>query len=73
MKSKGDYFYVMCDDLQNSLKFYNLALQLVTKGNTVLRREIGELIPICLARLGRFDEAFQLFQGNIFIFFKLEN
>ena len=62
LNSAGDYFQLQCGDVENALKCYRKSLELVTTGNTVLRRELAEVIPICLAQLGRIDEAFILMQ-----------
>jgi hypothetical protein len=46
-------------------KYLHFHPSLVTPGNTLLLRELGEVIPICLAKLNRLDEAFHLFKGKL--------
>ena len=62
MKSSGDYYFLQREDVAEALKWYQNSLSIVTINNTVLRRELAEVIPICLATLHRYDEAFLAFQ-----------
>ena len=60
LKSTGDLFYLK-NDIEKALEAYQKSLKIVTAGNSVLRRELVETIPICLARLKRINESVDFF------------
>ena len=63
LKSTGDLYFLR-NDLEKALECYRKSLKIVTAGNSVLRRELGETIPICLARLQRIPESVEIFKGG---------
>ena len=63
LKSSGDYFFVMKNDINKALENYLESFETCTKQNTVLRRELSEAIPICFAKLERYKESLARFRG----------
>ena len=51
-KSKGDYHLLVKNDPEEALKFYLPALADTSDGNGILKRELLEVIPICLSKIG---------------------
>ena len=51
-KSKGDYHLLVKNDPSEALKFYLPALADTSDGNGILKRELLEVIPICLSKIG---------------------
>ncbi len=63
LKSSGDYYFVLKNDIKKALEHYLESFQTCTKQNTVLRRELSEAIPICFANLERYEESLDRFKG----------
>jgi hypothetical protein len=63
LKSSGDYYFVMKNDVNKALEHYLESFETCTKQNTVMRRELSEAIPICFSKLERYDESLARFKG----------
>ena len=53
----------MKNDISKALENYLESFETCTKQNTVLRRELSEAIPICFAKLERYEESLARFRG----------
>jgi len=64
-KSKGDYYLLVKNDPEEALKYYLPALADTSDGNGILKRELLEVIPICLSKIGDNDQALEYLQKRL--------